>query len=81
MTAPVLIREIARGELDAETRAAIEECALKIGSRFSVFEGMVTRKIRILFHNARRPSKQAMRAFLAEEFAALPPDQDMGVRQ
>lgn len=67
-----LLREIARGELDPETRAAIEKCALKIGSQFTVLEGRATGTIRILFHNARRPSKRAMRAFMAAEFAALP---------
>lgn len=67
-----LLREIARGELDAESCAAIEECALKMGARFTVLEGTATGAIRILFHNAHRPSKRAMRALMAAEFAALP---------
>lgn len=67
-----LLREIARGELDSQTRAAIEKCAINMSARFTVLEGSVTGAIRILFHNAHRPSKRAIRALMATELAALP---------
>jgi hypothetical protein len=68
----VLLREIARRELDAETLAELEKCAQRIGTRFTLFEGQVTGMVRILFHAALYPSEYAVRAFVAEEFSALP---------
>ena len=67
-----LLREIPNAEIDAMTRAEIARCALSTGTRATVFEGLITRKIRILFHGARKPSKAAVRAFADEELAALP---------
>jgi hypothetical protein len=71
-----LLREIAWGEVDTVTLAEIKKCARRSGAaRFTLFEGLVTRQIRILFHNAPRPSDAAVQRFQTEEFAALPAHQ------
>jgi hypothetical protein len=80
MSAGVLIRRIAGGQLDAEIRAELEKLAVQLGSNFSVYEGLVTRKIRITFHAAPTPSQGILNAYLAEEFAAMP-QEDFGGTQ
>jgi hypothetical protein len=73
MTRPVvLLRELASGELDAASREALQKHALKIGAQFTVYEGVITRKVRIAFHGSSRGHEKLVQALVAEELAAIP---------
>jgi hypothetical protein len=68
-----LLRELATGRLDAESHAALKKAALKIGSQFWIYEGLVAKKIGITFHEDPRTRESMLEAVVAEELTALPP--------